>query len=134
MEVFLHIACRYDQYVYLLAATLILKLSVVNLWIHILLSLATIAGTSFFHLAIDYRNPLLDWTSAQQAMKRNPNGFLGMLVSFLFVVWIAFFLVGMPYFFDVSQTTARTLALVAAVATAKAGQRLAYGARLSLRK
>lgn len=126
-KVYLHMALvGTTNTLYLLAATLLLKLSIVNLWFHILLSLVTIVGTSCFHLAIDYHNPLLDWTSAQQAMKRNPNGFLGMLVSFLFVVWIAFFLVGMPYFFDVSQANAYTLALFAAVVTAKVGQRLAY--------
>ena len=61
-----------------------------------------------------------------QAMKRNPNGFLGMLVSFLFVVWVALFLVGLPYFFKTSQSNALMAALGMAVGTAKAGQRLAY--------
>jgi ABC-2 type transport system permease protein len=112
--------------IYLLAATLILKLSIGNLWFYVMLSLISIAGTSYFHLAIDYHNPLLEWTSAQQAMKRNPNGFLGMLVSFLFVVWVALFLVGLPYFFKISQSNALMVALGMAVVTAKAGQRLAY--------
>ncbi|HRV24168.1 MAG TPA: hypothetical protein P5046_03020, partial [Sphaerochaeta sp.] len=112
--------------IYLLAATLILKLSIGNLWFYVMLSLISIAGTSYFHLAIDYHNPLLEWTSAQQAMKRNPNGFLGMLVSFLFVVWVALFLVGLPYFFEISQSNALMAALGMAVVTAKAGQRLAY--------
>ncbi|NLZ76829.1 MAG: hypothetical protein GX911_02545 [Spirochaetales bacterium] len=111
--------------IYLLAATLILKLSLANLWFYVLLSLISIAGTGCFHLAIDYRNPLLEWTSPQQAMKRNPNGFLGMLVSFLFVLWIALFLIGMPYFFKTSRSNALMAALGMASVTAKAGHRLA---------
>lgn len=112
--------------IYLLVATLIFKLSLVNVWIYFFLSLISIAGTSFFHLAIDYRNPLLEWTSSQQAMKRNPNGFIGILVSFLLVLWIALFLVGVPYFFNISARSAQVITLVVALLTTKVAQRVAY--------
>ncbi len=111
---------------YLLAATLIFNFALARLGIYIVLSLLSIIGTSFFHLGIDYRNPLLEWTSAQQAMKRNPNGLIGILVSFLFVLWIGVFLVGLPYFFKLAQASVHAITLIVAFATTKVAQRLAY--------
>ena len=111
---------------YLIVAALIFKFPLARLGIYAVLSLLSIIGTSYFHLGVDYRNPLLEWTSTQQAMKRNPNGFIGILVSFLFVIWIGLFLVGVPYFFHLTEGSVHTITLVVVLATTRVAQKLAY--------
>ncbi|MFA7559301.1 MAG: hypothetical protein WCY61_01085 [Sphaerochaeta sp.] len=111
---------------YLIVATLLFKLTLSSLVIYLVLSFIVITSTSYFHLAIDYHNPLLEWTTTQQAMKRNPNGFLGILVSFLSIVWVGLFLVLIPYVLKLNQSLTHIITLISAVGTAKVAQRLAY--------
>ncbi|MFA5570957.1 MAG: hypothetical protein ACOX0W_07005 [Sphaerochaetaceae bacterium] len=112
--------------IYLVVITLLFNISFTHFVMYVILSLLSIVGTSYVHLAIDYHNPLLNWTSSRQAMKRNPNGLIGMVISLVLVVWIGLFLVGVPYFFNLSTTITHFITLIVALVTMKGAQILAY--------
>lgn len=88
------------------------------------LSLLTIAAVAPFQLAIDYHNPNEEWTLAQHAMKSNPNGLFGLLVSLLFVLVDALFLIVLPLF-GLPAVVSRVLLLLVLTGSTLLGYRLA---------
>ena len=85
---------------YLIISLLALQLSLFHLGWMAPLSLLSLAVISTLHLALDYHHPNLDWTTAQQAMKSNLNGLLGMLIALAWVVVVAALLL-LPHFLPI---------------------------------
>jgi ABC-2 type transport system permease protein len=96
--------------VYLAAALLLLGRGLAPLVWMAPLSLLSIAAVASFQLAIDYHNPNEEWTLAQHAMKSNPNGLFGLLVTLLWIVVAALLLVVLPLL-GVGVVLARLLCL-----------------------
>lgn len=96
------------------------------LWM-IPLSWLTILGISCLHLAIDYSRPVLDWTIAQQAMKSNLNGLLGLGVALLVVILLAVALLG-PILIGLPPLLGFVLSTVLAVALLLVAYRVAVKA------
>jgi ABC-2 type transport system permease protein len=78
-----HLMMFYSSYlVFSLAALMIFKLELSNvIWI-MPLGFFVVGSSACFGLAIDSRNPRLDWQLPQQAVKQNLNGVVGMGISF----------------------------------------------------
>ena len=74
--------------------------------------------------SIDYHNPNEEWTLAQHAMKSNPNGLFGLLVSLLFVLVDALFLIVLPLF-GLPAVVSRVLLLLVLTGSTLLGYRLA---------
>lgn len=79
--------------IYLSLSLLFFKLSLVHLAWMAPLSVCLMLLSATLHLCIDYHNPKLDWTLAQQAMKSNANGLIGLGLSFVLEVVAAGFLI-----------------------------------------
>ncbi|MEA4861266.1 hypothetical protein SDC9_78239 [bioreactor metagenome] len=86
--------------IYLIISLLALQLSLFHLGWMAPLSLLSLAVISTLHLALDYHHPNLAWTTAQQAMKSNLNGLLGMLIALAWVVVVAALLL-LPHFLPI---------------------------------
>ncbi len=87
---------------YLCLSLIFFNLSLFHLMWMIPLSLVLILLAATLHLGIDYHHPRLDWTLAQQAMKSNTNGLIGLGLSFVMEVVAAGFLLlpallGIPF-------------------------------------
>ncbi|MDD4038030.1 MAG: hypothetical protein PHF06_06540 [Sphaerochaeta sp.] len=94
----------FPNIIYLSLSLLFFGLSLYHLLWMIPLSLTLILLGATLHLSIDYHNPKLDWTLAQQAMKSNTNGLIGLALSFVLEVVVAAFLVlpvllGLPFIY-----------------------------------
>jgi ABC-2 type transport system permease protein len=87
--------------IYLVASLLFFKLGLADLFWMLPIAALSVFCAANLHLAIDYRTPRLDWTLAQQAMKSNPNGLIGLLVSFLWELVLAACLL-LPSFLHIS--------------------------------
>jgi len=76
----------------LTAATLyyFLPLAVWNYIGAIILSLLISIATSALNIAVDFKNPKLEWTSHQQAIKQNFNSLIGMLLSLALLIVLGF--------------------------------------------
>jgi ABC-2 type transport system permease protein len=85
--------------IYLSLSLLFFKVSLFHLVWMAPLSLCLILLAATLHLCIDYHNPKLDWTLAQQAMKSNTNGLIGLGLSFVLEVVAAGFLI-LPVLLD----------------------------------
>ncbi|NMA23363.1 MAG: hypothetical protein GX938_07635 [Spirochaetales bacterium] len=83
-------------------------------------------------LAIDYRNPNEEWTLAQQAMKSNLNGLLGLVIALGWTLICALFLILLPLLGVVRAPLIAPLFIIGAV-VARWGYRFAINqARLAL--
>lgn len=109
---------------YLGGALLLLGRGLASLIWMVPLSILSIAAVSSFQLAIDYHNPNEEWTLAQQAMKSNPNGLFGLLVTLAWVVVAALFLVVLPLL-GVPALLSRLLCLLIAALSLFFGYRVA---------
>lgn len=110
--------------IYLTVSVMYFHLSMMHLLWMIPLSLSLIAVAALSHLALDYHQPKLDWTLAQQAMKSNVNGLIGLGFSFGLEVVAAVFLV-VPLLLGYSFVPFAVLLLFACVFTLKPLYRLA---------
>lgn len=109
---------------YLIGALLLLARGLASLIWMVPLSLISIAAVASFQLAIDYHNPNEEWTLAQQAMKSNPNGLFGMLVTLAWAVLTALLLIALPLL-GVPALLSRLLCLLATALLLLFGYRLA---------
>lgn len=93
-KLLLHISLvGFPNLIYLTLSLVFFNLSLYHLVWMVPLSLALILLAAALHLGIDYRHPKLDWTLAQQAMKSNTNGLIGLALSFVLEVVVAAFLI-----------------------------------------
>ncbi|MDD3056918.1 MAG: hypothetical protein PHO72_01275, partial [Sphaerochaeta sp.] len=97
--------------IFLSISVFALRISFFHLVWMVPLSLSTLSLIAALQLAIDYYRPNLSWTTAQQAMKSNLNGLLGMLVALACVVVIAVLLL-LPYVSPVPHALGYSLLLL----------------------
>ena len=83
----------FPNLIYLSLSLMFFRRSILHLVWMVPLSLSLILLAATLHLGIDYHNPKLDWTLAQQAMKSNTNGLIGLGISFVLEVVVAAFLI-----------------------------------------
>lgn len=83
----------FPNLVYISLSLVFFKMSLFHLIWMAPLSLSLILLSAILHLGIDYQHPKLDWTLAQQAMKSNTNGLIGLGISFVLEVVVAAFLI-----------------------------------------
>lgn len=111
---------------YLIISLLALHLSLFHLVWMAPLSLLSLSLISTLHLALDYHHPNLSWTTAQQAMKSNLNGLLGMLIALAWVVVVAALLL-LPYFLPMPPVLAWVLLALIGPIALLCSYRLAVG-------
>ena len=111
-KLFLHLVLfGVPNLIFLSISVFALRISFFHLVWMVPLSLSTLSLIAALQLAIDYYRPNLSWTTAQQAMKSNLNGLLGMLVALACVVVIAVLLL-LPYVSPVPHALGYSLLLL----------------------
>lgn len=76
-------------FVVLLAVNYLIKLGVVFSIFLLFISMLSSITTTNLLLFVDMKRPLLDWENTQQAIKRNLNSLLGMVISSVWVIFLA---------------------------------------------
>ncbi len=110
--------------IYMAGALVLLSRGLAPLIWMVPLSILSISAVASFQLAIDYHNPNEEWTLAQHAMKSNPNGLFGMLVTLAWIVAAALSLIILPLL-GIPVILGRLLALLIAALSLLFGYRVA---------
>lgn len=89
-KILFHLIFTYIFSIPLLSVFLVLlKLDVISIAVSVLFFASYVLLVSINGLIIDFKNPHLDWETAQEAVKQNFNGILGFLLNLLIIVLYA---------------------------------------------
>lgn len=89
-KILFHLIFTYIFAIPLLSVFLILlKLDVISIVVSVLFFASYVLLVSINGLIVDFKNPHLDWETAQEAVKQNFNGMLGFLLNLLIVILYA---------------------------------------------